>query len=276
MALTPDDIANHEFRQTMRGYATTEVDDLLDRLADQVERNERDLAELRQRLEADAAKLAEAQRNEAALTQTLVTAQQTAQRIVQDAEERAAIIIGDAEAQAESLTADAAQAAEATAAEARADAERMRAATAQERVALRARLEQLVTIEQTHRDDLRAHLERQLAALDARDDGPAARALDAGDAALDDSDDGVVDPEVVAELSGTDSATRGWGDLLEATGAAGSSGDDSADDHDGGEGPRDPDEQGDDTQEASGREHGGSVDADAAEHGPVDDGHHAH
>ena len=36
MALTPDDIVNHEFNLAVRGYAKVEVDDLLDRLADQI------------------------------------------------------------------------------------------------------------------------------------------------------------------------------------------------------------------------------------------------
>jgi DivIVA domain-containing protein len=51
VALTPDDIVNHEFKQKLHGYAIGEVDDLLDRIADQIERTDRDVDELRTRLE---------------------------------------------------------------------------------------------------------------------------------------------------------------------------------------------------------------------------------
>lgn len=219
MALTPDDIVNHEFRQTMRGYAVAEVDELLDRLADQVERNERDLAELRQRLEADGAKLADAQRNEAVLTQTLVTAQQTAQRTVQDAEERAAIIVADAQAQSDELTAQAERQAAAVTAEANAGAERMRAETEQERAALRGRFEHLIATERTHREELRAHLERLLAALDERGDDPAADAL----LLLAESADGDRRPDDggASEDVGSVVDEHGWGDLLDAARDAG-------------------------------------------------------
>jgi DivIVA domain-containing protein len=49
--LSPDDIVGYEFRQQkVRGYDVEQVDDLLDRLADQVEATDRELDDLRARL----------------------------------------------------------------------------------------------------------------------------------------------------------------------------------------------------------------------------------
>jgi cell division initiation protein len=89
VALSPEDIVNHEFKQALRGYAVQEVDDLLDRLADQLERAERDIADLRQRLADADARVAEALATESSLKRTLITAQDAAQRTMDDAQAHA-------------------------------------------------------------------------------------------------------------------------------------------------------------------------------------------
>lgn len=107
MALTPDQIVAYEFKQAMRGYAVTEVDDLLDRVADQLERNERDLADLQTRLDTAERRLAAALESESAVTRTLVTAQQTAERTVAEAGAHAAEVVAEAEQRAAELLASA-------------------------------------------------------------------------------------------------------------------------------------------------------------------------
>jgi DivIVA domain-containing protein len=97
VGLTADQIRGHGFRQTLRGYAVGEVDELLDRIAEQVERTDRDVADLRQRLRATEARLAEALETEGTLKRTLLIAQQAAERTLDEARTEAAALRGEAE-----------------------------------------------------------------------------------------------------------------------------------------------------------------------------------
>ena len=86
MSLSPDDIVGYRFKQSLRGYAIDEVDDLLDRLADQVERTDAELVDLRGRVAAAEERAAASRRTEESLQRALVTAQETAERVIAEAE----------------------------------------------------------------------------------------------------------------------------------------------------------------------------------------------
>ena len=166
MALNPDDIVSYEFKQALRGYAISEVDDLLDRLADQVERDERDRDELRQRLRDTEARLASALETESMLKRTLITAQQAADRSMADAREQADELrvaserevmeqLRQANAEADRIVAEAHQTAQAELDGAR-----------RELADLSARLVELRQLNEQHRSHMRHYLSDQLATLD--------------------------------------------------------------------------------------------------------------
>lgn len=193
MALTPDDIVNHEFKQALRGYAITEVDDLLDRLADQIERADRDVADLTARLKDADARLTEALATEGSLKRTLITAQDAAQRTMDDAQAHADDVLEEARTRSDAMLRDAERA-----------SERTRAANVAEERAVTARIEGLAVLEERYRAELRSQLEQYLAALDdaelsAPAGGPEVAAIRAaaevsgeapsGDPGVDDEDD---------------------------------------------------------------------------------------
>lgn len=156
MSLSPDDIVGYRFKHALRGYATDEVDELLDQLADQVERTTAEVDELRERVRTAEAQVAAAHEAESTLQRTLVVAQQAAERTVAEAEQTAAEAMRSAEAEAEQVRAEAASQAEATLAEAQTSARR-EADAARARVE-EARTRHLAVLEDVarHRDALRA------------------------------------------------------------------------------------------------------------------------
>ena len=106
MTLSPEEIVDLDLKLALRGYATDQVDALLDRLADQIEHNEAELALLRSRLGEAEAKAAAAAEAEATVQRTLVAAQTTADRIIAEAEQQAAACRDDAEQAAATLRQD--------------------------------------------------------------------------------------------------------------------------------------------------------------------------
>lgn len=112
MALTPDQIVNYELKQAVRGYSMKQVDDLLDRVADELERHRAEAADLRERLARAEAALAGASETEQTLKRTLVTAQRAAEQALEDARVRAAELLDEAEREAEATTDQAYQDAE--------------------------------------------------------------------------------------------------------------------------------------------------------------------
>jgi cell division initiation protein len=167
--LNPDDIVSYRFKQSLRGYAIDEVDDLLDRLADQVERMTAELAEARERAQAAEVQAAAVRETEATLQRTLVVAQQAAERNLADAAAQAESTLATASAEAERVRFEAEQAANEVRAEAAATAARAledaQQAARREVEAARSRVEQAASRHAEvlsgvahHRDALRGHL----------------------------------------------------------------------------------------------------------------------
>lgn len=171
MALSPEDIVNHEFKQALRGYAVQEVDDLLDRLADQVERAERDIEDLRERLRDADARINDALATESSLKRTLITAQDAAQRTLDDAQAHADAVRGDADREAAESLEDARTRSAAILEEAQREAATIRASYRAEQESVAAHVAELVSIENRYRTKLRMLLEDELTALGALEAG---------------------------------------------------------------------------------------------------------
>ncbi|MDQ4129839.1 MAG: DivIVA domain-containing protein, partial [Actinomycetota bacterium] len=154
-ALTPDDIVNYPLKQAVRGYSVRQVDDLLDRVADELERVHHELSETRQRLaqaEARAESLSEA---ESTLKRTLVAAQRAAEQILAEAHERAATVVEQAQKEAERQH-------RAAVSSTREELDRLR----RDERELSTRIEALREFERDYRSTLRSFVERHLRALD--------------------------------------------------------------------------------------------------------------
>ncbi|MFN2557738.1 MAG: DivIVA domain-containing protein [Nitriliruptorales bacterium] len=153
--LTPDDIVNYPLKQSVRGYSVRQVDDLLDRIADEFERVHHELTDTRQRLaqaEARAEALSEA---ESTLKRTLVTAQRAAEQIMAEAHESAATVIEQAQQEAERQH-------RAAVISAREELDKLR----RDQRELATRIEALREFESDYRSTLRSFVERHLRALD--------------------------------------------------------------------------------------------------------------
>jgi cell division initiation protein len=166
VALSPEDIVNHEFKQALRGYAVQEVDDLLDRLADQLERADRDIDDLRQRLREADDRVAEARATESSLKRTLITAQDAAQRTIDDAQAHADAVRGEADREAAARLEDALARSAAMLEEAETEAAAIRTSYRSDQETTAARVVELVAIEDRYRTALRTQLEEHLAALE--------------------------------------------------------------------------------------------------------------
>jgi len=166
VALSPEDIVNHEFKQALRGYAVQEVDDLLDRLADQLERAELDIADLRKRVIEAEARTTEALATESSLKRTLITAQDAAQRTMDDAETQAETVRSDADRQVTERLDEADARSTAMVQEAESEASTTRASYRSEQEASVTRVAMLAAIEERYRAQVRALLEHQLGEIE--------------------------------------------------------------------------------------------------------------
>ena len=99
--ITPLDIENKKFsKQVMNGYNVEEVDDFLDDLTVDYEKNYKELTELKRKVEELNKSLEHYKTIEATLQNTLVMAQTTAEDIKNVAKQQADQIINDAKSSA--------------------------------------------------------------------------------------------------------------------------------------------------------------------------------
>ena len=145
--ITPLDIRKQEFRKTLRGYETLGVEEFQMRVADALERANRDRSVLEERLAALTEQLRVFREREKAMNEALVAAQQLREATRTAAEREAQVIVREAEA------------------EARRQVDEARAAEAAVRVQMAEAERQF----QGYIGNFRALLERQLAELKALD-----------------------------------------------------------------------------------------------------------
>jgi cell division initiation protein len=166
MGLGPDDIVSYEFRQQkVRGYDTGEVDRFLDQLADQVERADREIEDLRRRLHESEARAATALETDSTLERTLVTAQEAAERALAEAREQADELRERAEQTVDERLAHAREEARTIVEQARQEARAELATARRQRAAIEDRLAALRDLEHRHRTSLERHLRAQLQQL---------------------------------------------------------------------------------------------------------------
>lgn len=167
MELTARHIHEKQFHDAWRGYNQEEVDEFLDRVAEQLNRLERENAALQTRLrELD--QMVEASRStEDMLKKTLVTAQQAAEEAIATAKTKAEALVAEAEQRAQRAN-DELKHRVATAEE---EVRRKTAEVERQQLARRRDTQQsidrLEAFETEIKNRLRAFLEQQLNALDA-------------------------------------------------------------------------------------------------------------
>jgi cell division initiation protein len=101
MKVTPLDLRQAKLRVVMRGYDRTEVDALLNEVADDYEQALRDSDRLHQELQRLEAVVAEHREHERNLRNTLLTAQRLADEIREHAEQESRRIVEEAESRAD-------------------------------------------------------------------------------------------------------------------------------------------------------------------------------
>ena len=101
MDVTARHIHEKQFHDAWRGYNQEEVDDFLDRVADQMNRLERENVALQERLRDLDQMMAASRSTEDMLKKTLVTAQQAAEEAIATARTKAEELVAEAEARAQ-------------------------------------------------------------------------------------------------------------------------------------------------------------------------------
>jgi cell division initiation protein len=107
MKLTPLDIHHKEFRNSLRGYNSEEVDDFLDEVADEFERLFKENIDLNEKLDTATERVRSYGELEHTLQNTLVSAQTSAEDIVGRARKDAERLLRDAEAKAQEIVSSA-------------------------------------------------------------------------------------------------------------------------------------------------------------------------
>jgi len=103
MKLTPLDIHHKEFRNSLRGYNSEEVDDFLDEVADEFERLFKENIDLSEKLDAANERIRTYGELEHTLQNTLVSAQTSAEDIRARAKNEAERLLRDSEAKAQEI-----------------------------------------------------------------------------------------------------------------------------------------------------------------------------
>ncbi len=103
MPLTVLDIANKEFKVSLRGYNQDEVDEFLDEVMRNYEAVIRENDDLRQNTSGMGEKLEQYRQLEQTLQSTLIVAQSTADEMKQSARKEAELVVREAQARAREL-----------------------------------------------------------------------------------------------------------------------------------------------------------------------------
>lgn len=101
--ITPLDIQSKEFKKTLRGYQSKDVDEFLDDINDDYERLYKENIELKDKIGVLTDQIRQYNNLEETLKSTLVMAQSTADDVTSSARKKAELIIEDAEIRAKKL-----------------------------------------------------------------------------------------------------------------------------------------------------------------------------
>ncbi len=153
MALSSDDVVNWQLKTGMRGYLIPQVDELLDEVADELDRLHARIRDLEAEREAVKTSLDDQLEVEETLRRTLYQAQKAADQTIDDAKATAEQIVADARLEADAINAAAREKAQAAYDDA------IREAT-EERASVRASLEAEEARMRAVRSELRNEIER--------------------------------------------------------------------------------------------------------------------
>ncbi len=153
MALSSDDVVNWQLKTGMRGYLIPQVDELLDEVADELDRLHGRIRELEAEREAVKTSLDDQLEVEETLRRTLYQAQKAADQTIEDAKTSSVQIVADGRLESDAILAAAREQAQATYDEA------VREAT-DERAAVRSSLEAEEARMRAVRSELRSEVER--------------------------------------------------------------------------------------------------------------------
>ena len=170
MELSPQEIYDKQFHDEWRGYSQKEVDDFLDRVAEVIDRVQRENQSLHQRVRELEQTLSSSREAEEMLKKTLVTAQQAAEEAIGKAKNKAELLITEAEERsrkAHDETRDKLQQAESEIRRRSVDADRE---FADRKRQLDAEIQRLIAFEGELKARLRAYLEQQMRALETLSD----------------------------------------------------------------------------------------------------------
>ncbi len=103
MKITPVEITNKDFKRTMRGYSTDEVDEFLDDIVEDFEALYRENVSLKEKIEGFNEKMQYYSSLEKTLQNTLILAQNTADSTKSQAEKEAEHIIENAKGKAQAI-----------------------------------------------------------------------------------------------------------------------------------------------------------------------------
>lgn len=103
MSITPIDIQQHQFKNSLFGYDKAGVDHFLELLADEVERINLESQQLREELVRTREDLAEMRQREATLKETLLTTQRVTDELKANARKEAELQLADAQLRAERI-----------------------------------------------------------------------------------------------------------------------------------------------------------------------------
>jgi cell division initiation protein len=166
MDLTAREVHEKQFHDAWRGYNQEEVDDFLDRVADTLERIQRENAALQRRVSELDQTVATSREAEEMLKKTLVTAQQAAEEAISKARAKAEELVAEAEDRVRKAETEAREKAGAVEAEMRrksSDAERDFQARKRD---LDASIEKLTAFEKELKQRLKTFLDEQLRSLE--------------------------------------------------------------------------------------------------------------
>ncbi|PLX97899.1 MAG: cell division protein DivIVA [Desulfuromonas sp.] len=107
MRITPIEIRQQKFKTRMFGYETTEVDNFLASLAEEIERLHTQNNELKESLARTRNSLEQIREREKSLQQTLMTAQQVTEELKENARKQAELVLANAHLEGERVVRDA-------------------------------------------------------------------------------------------------------------------------------------------------------------------------
>ena len=170
MDLTARDIHEKQFHDAWRGYNQEEVDDFLDRLAEVLDRIQRENQTLQARVKELDSAVSATRDTEEMLKKTLVSAQQAAEEAIGTAKEKAGELIGEAEERAQKSIEEATDRVKVAEAEARKKTLEAEREHLQRRKELDANIEKLQAVENELKARIKGVLEQQSKVLEGFQD----------------------------------------------------------------------------------------------------------